>query len=479
MPNKTNGYFDVTIGHDGVTGSFFHVVTHPSFGESEEFLVDFGQFQEKQYLARNEVLPIVPAKLKYVFLTHVHADHVGRIPMLYANGYNKMVHTTGLNTKFMEKALKNSAKVITDTAKLKKNKPIYTQQDVDVTMNHVIGYDFNKRINLSKNLSVMFLGNAHLMGACSILFFLKVTQDKTVNLLFCGDYAASNTFFEVPDYPEEVYQLPVIMFQEATYGDSFSTDRNFVLKENVAKAIATKKNILFPAFSLGRYQEIMYLVRTWQEEGIIPSHVRVVLDGVLPLEYNQLYRKNKNLLRPEVKLFTPHNSSIAPKSVLKDVIINDSTQMIVITSSGMGTYGPSAEYIEKTLSLKNWLIHFLGYMSEDSYGRAIKDVAYGDFAVLRDGRLVRKLADVEYTNELSAHAKADENLAYEKRFEVVKFLGINHGERSKAEAYAKYVLMNSNNIRNNDVFVMNSSTTYRFNEYGNFVKPFSNIIQYY
>ena len=269
------------------------------------------------------------------------------------------------------------------------------------------------------------------------------------------------------------------MFQEATYGDSFSTDRNFVLKENVAKAIAAKKNILFPAFSLGRYQEIMYLVRTWQEEGIIPSHVRVVLDGVLPLEYNQLYRKNRNLLRPEVKFFTPHNSSIAPKGVLKDVIINDSTQMIVITSSGMGTYGPSAEYIEKTLPLKNWLIHFLGYMSEDSYGRAIKDVAYGDFAVLRDGRLVRKLADVEYTNELSAHAKADENLAYEKRFEVVKFLGINHGERSKAEAYAKYVLMNSNNIRNNAVFVMNSSTTYRFNEYGNFVKPFSNIIQYY
>lgn len=470
-----NGYVDILCAHPYVTGSSFHGITHIPNGEVSEFLTDCGLFQEEPCLSRNEKLNFNPCKISNVFLTHAHADHLGRIPMLYKQGYTHMVHTTSLTQDLMRIALKNSAKVLADTAKAQRKQPIYAISDVDKTMNNVIGYDYNKRININKNMLVTFLGNGHIFGASSILLRVKLLNGNYVNILFTGDYATDNIFFDVPEYPKEIYDLPLIVFQEATYGDSFSWEKKPVLKDNVANAIKDGKDILFPAFSLGRYQEIMHLVRTWQNEGIIPNFVKIILDGSLPLEYNQLFRKNKMLLKPDVKIFTPRNCVKASKMILKDDIINDPTQKIIISSSGMGTYGPSSEYIEKMLPRKNVLIHFLGYMAEGTYGRKLQDTPTGELVILRDGRLIQKNAQVEFTNELSAHAKADELLDYLKKFNNIKFLGINHGEPLKTQAYASYVKKNTN-IK--DVFVLNDKTTYRFNEYG-LVKSFTNQIEYY
>lgn len=475
MGQKTNGYVDITCAHSAVTGSSFYGYVRLADNTNDDFLMDCGLFQEEKFLKRNEKLICDPKKLNNVFLTHAHADHLGRIPMLYNQGYSRMTHTSQLTQALMQIALRNSAKVIYDTSKIQKKQPIYTISDVDTTINHVIGYDYNKKININKNMLVTFLGNGHIIGASSILLRVRICKDKYVNMLFTGDYAKENIFFDVPAYPKEIFDLPLIIFQEATYGSSFSWNKKPVLKDNVTKAIKEGKSILFPAFSLGRYQEIMYMIKTWQQEGTIPNNVKIILDGNLPLEYNQLYKKNKILLKPEMKAFTPSNCIQAPKNVPKDLIINDPCQKIIISSSGMGTYGPSAEYIEKMLSKKDVLIHFLGYMAEGSYGRMLQSTASGDFVILRDGRIIQKNAQVEYTNELSAHAKADELLDFLKLFKNIKFLGINHGEEEKTKAYANYVKQNTN-IK--EVFILNEKTTYRFNEYG-LVKPFINQIEYY
>lgn len=476
MGQKANsGYVDVICAHSGVTGSSFHSTTHFLDDSLDEFLIDCGIFQEEAFLNRNDRLTFNPCNINNVFLTHAHADHLGRIPMLYNLGYNNMVHTSNLTQDLMEKALNNSAKLLLETSKAQRKKPIYTIVDVNKTMNHVIGYDYNKKINLSKNMLVTFLGNGHILGAASILLNIKLAKGKYVNMLFTGDYADKNIFFDIPEYPKEIYDLPLIVFQEATYGDSFSWNKKMVLKENVSKAIKEGKDILFPAFSLGRYQEIMYLIRKWQNEGIIPKHVKIYLDGNLPLEYNQLYKKNKIFLKPEVKIFKPHNCTKVSKILSKDAIINEKVQKIIISSSGMGTYGPSATYIEKMLPKRNVLIHFLGYMAEGTYGRKLQDTPIGESVFLRDGRIIQKNAQVEFTDELSAHSRADELLNYLQRFNNIKFLGINHGTTKQTQAYASYVKKNTN-IK--DVFVLNEKTTYRFNEYG-LVKPLINQIEYY
>ena len=66
-----------------VTGSCYHVNT-----TSHEFLVDFGMFQGRDdNKGENWEFRFDPAKIDYLFLTHAHIDHCGRIPMLLKRGF--------------------------------------------------------------------------------------------------------------------------------------------------------------------------------------------------------------------------------------------------------------------------------------------------------------------------------------------------------------------------------------------------------
>ena len=59
----------------------------------KHILVDYGMEQGKD-LFENIDLPIEPSQVDYVFLTHAHIDHSGRIPKLYINGYSNPIIAT-------------------------------------------------------------------------------------------------------------------------------------------------------------------------------------------------------------------------------------------------------------------------------------------------------------------------------------------------------------------------------------------------
>ena len=60
-----------------VTGSCHYV----AFGETH-FLVDCGMEQGAD-LYVNQEIPVNPATIDYVFVTHAHIDHSGLLPLLY------------------------------------------------------------------------------------------------------------------------------------------------------------------------------------------------------------------------------------------------------------------------------------------------------------------------------------------------------------------------------------------------------------
>jgi len=59
-------------------------------------LIDCGLFQGyKQLCMRNWApLPVAPASLDAVILTHAHLDHTGYIPLLVRNGYKGLTYST-------------------------------------------------------------------------------------------------------------------------------------------------------------------------------------------------------------------------------------------------------------------------------------------------------------------------------------------------------------------------------------------------
>lgn len=492
MGQKSNMYLDVQVLQDEVTGSCIYCdLRLPS--RKVKFLIDCGLFQEREYLERNQNLPFQAQELSYVFLTHIHTDHCGRIPLLYRNGYRHKVHMTHLSKLLLPVSLKNTCKIFEQT-KRHNEIPLYNENDVTNALKNICSYNYQEMIQIDENISVVFLSNGHLFGAASIYMKISYPNEEDINIIFSGDYAPHNAFFHVLDIPEEIKNSRVTIIQESTYGTTKSDDIEFVLKDHIKQAIEKKKSILLPAFSIGRYQLTLSLIKKWQKEKIIPNSYKIYLDGTMPLEYNEILTANNFLFKSDMRNFIPKNSylvqdqqenkdstkkkkktsknSWTKQIAIRDKVIESKKPKIVVSSSGMGSYGPVFEYLSNWLSNENVLIHFLGYMAEGTLGRSLQETQIGSEFLMNDGQMVKKYAQIEFTSELSSHAKQDELLAFLDLFQKINCLCINHGNTDVTEEYAR-ICKKQNKAK--DVVVFNSKTTYRIGAYG-FIKSFQTVM---
>ena len=88
MGNKIKLYLDIMACHPEVTGSCFLAVLKLPNRETVKFVIDCGLFQEREYNYLNQNgFPFSCEKIEFVLITHSHADHVGKLPLLCKNGF--------------------------------------------------------------------------------------------------------------------------------------------------------------------------------------------------------------------------------------------------------------------------------------------------------------------------------------------------------------------------------------------------------
>lgn len=462
---RTKFYADIMAFHPEVTGSLLLVVVKYPDGRTTKFIVDCGLFQERKYSEYNKVLPFEAETLDFVLVTHNHIDHTGRLPLLVKNGFNNNIYLTNQTKPFIRYALKDSFKVLRNTAKRDNEKVLYSEDDVDKTLEKIVGCEYNDTIQINPNVKVTFLSNGHLIGAAMILVQLSCPGCEDINILFTGDYNNKNMFFDVLPVPEWVKKLPLTIVQESTYGTMDSTETKCCYKENVLKAIENKKTVITPVFSLGRAQEILYELKTLQRSGKLSKDVPIFLDGKLAIKYTEIYRTENLNIKEEMKDFVPENIVFVDK-LSRPTILKDENVKLILTTSGMGTYGPAQTYIPEYLSRKNALIHFTGFTAEGSLGAKLRSAEKGK-TVDVSGLILIKRADVEYTTEYSAHAKADEMLEFLKQFQNIRFILVNHGENNVKESFAGRI---RENIKTRQVGILGREYFFRIDPYG-FVKP--------
>ncbi len=97
-------------------------------------LVDCGIFQgsaeaeEKNY----GPFPYDAASIKAVFLTHSHADHTGRLPKLFKEGFRGTVYATPPTLDMTAIALPDNLSLMAEAAKKTNHPPLFSQGDLDV-----------------------------------------------------------------------------------------------------------------------------------------------------------------------------------------------------------------------------------------------------------------------------------------------------------------------------------------------------------
>ena len=206
-----------------VTGSMVYVKTdthnilidaglHQSNSKYDDFLVNKRRFKEFK-----------PKDIDYIFISHLHADHVFLSPRLYKEGCSAKMIVAQDNYRIMHRMAEDSAYIIERDIELINNQhgknydPLYTIEDVERTMNYVSEYPVMEKIVVDDTLSFMLIPNGHLLGSVQILLYLKQNNiEKT--LLFTGDIGNS----KVHNYYVNKF-TPVdhadLVIGESTYGD--------------------------------------------------------------------------------------------------------------------------------------------------------------------------------------------------------------------------------------------------------------------
>ena len=473
MGAKERAYADVMSVNFKVTGSGDQVVVKFPNDTSIQFGVDFGLFQGgEEEEKKNNNIPFNCENMKFILVTHNHIDHIGRLPLLYKNGFNGKIYTAEDTSCFIGAALYNSHAILKKKAKREQKKELFSEFDVSKTLENIVSCEFNEKIQLTEHIKATFFINGHLLGAALILVQISYPGYKDINLLFTGDYNYKNMFFDVPKLPGWVYQIPINIVQESTYGYMNSTEVEKCLESNVLEALKENKTVLGLVFSLGRCQEVLYILKRLQDTGQLDPNIPIYLDGKLAIKYTEIYLKGLLHIRDDMKDFLPTNFKYVDKELRQSLLANASPK-VILTTSGMGTYGPATTYISHYISRKDCLIQFTGYTAEGTLGRELKDTPYGCNVTVY-GVVKKKLARVEYSSELSAHAKADEMIKFLSDFKKVNTILVNHGEPEVKQMFAERIVdeLSAKDVAILGCDVLGNNYLYRLSPYG-LIKSFS------
>ncbi len=464
MGMKERLYVDIIATQPEVTGSCNLVIVKYPNCTTTRFVVDCGLFQEKDYSKYNKDFPFDGEDIEFALITHNHVDHIGRLPLMIKNGFEGKIYATNATCLFMPYALSDSYKVLKDVAKRNHEPQLYSEADVSETCHRLVPCEFRQTVRIDQNISATFLKNGHLVGAALILVQIKYQGYDDINLLFTGDWNGKNMFFDVPKIPKWIKKLPLTIIQESTYGTTDSKEANTMagtFEKNLLNCVGNGGTFVTLVFSLGRAQEILYVIKKLQDDGKLSKEIPIHFDGKLAQQYTKLYKTENLGLNGKMLDFLPKNLIQVEKSSRAEVL-EDTGRKIIVTTSGMGTYGPAQVYIPEYITRENCMLHFTGYTAEGTLGEKLKS-AEEDATVRIGGLVCKKRAKVEYTTEFSAHAKADEMIEFLKQFENLRMVLVNHGETETKLAFSKRI---TEEVKPRNVAILNRDYCFRIGPYG-------------
>jgi len=251
----------------------------------------------------NQDIPVNAAEIDYVLVTHAHIDHSGLLPLLYSRGFRGKIYATQATTELCHIMLKDSAHIQMFEAEWKNRKakragkpqvePMYNMDDAMGVLEHFIPCSYGEKIAISEDISIRFIDAGHLLGSSSIEVWGK-EEDREVKLVFSGDIGHENKpLIRNPQYIKDADY--VIM--ESTYGDRVHQNPPDYAKElaRVCKETFTRGgNLVIPAFSVGRTQEMLYFLRKIKTENLLPEFrdFEVYIDSPLAVEATNIFHKS-------------------------------------------------------------------------------------------------------------------------------------------------------------------------------------------
>jgi metallo-beta-lactamase family protein len=458
--------------------------------DGHRILIDCGLFQGlKELRQRNwEPLPIAPASITAVVLTHAHLDHCGYLPRLVAAGFHGRVFCTPGTKDLTALVLKDSARLQEEDAReanrngySKHNPalPLYTQLDAARAIDRLQPVGYERPIPLWSTANggdaptVEFINAGHLLGSA----YARIRIGPG-SVLFGGDLGR----YARPVLPDP---LPVseadYLLLESTYGDRLHPrdDDGEQIAQIVRDTAQRGGKLIVPSFAIGRVEELLYWLKRLEDEQRIPVQP-VYVDSPMAIAALQYYADRLNELdseigdaaskarnvrhgvdpgdatarsvRPGVEQRPAGGRKVAAFATERLVLVASTQQSadlvasrqpaVVIASSGMATGGRVLHHLAAGLPNAKNTVLFAGFQAEGTRGRLLVD---GAKEIRMVGRVIAVAARIERLESMSAHADAGEIMRWLSGFSrPPRTLFLVHGEPTALQALAARIASERN-----------------------------------
>lgn len=416
-----------------VTGSKFLIEA-----EGQRVMIDCGLFQGyKQLRLRNwKPLPIDPARVDAVVLTHAHIDHSGYVPVMVANGFSGQVHCTEGTRALCELLWLDSGYLQEREAKAanrggytkhKPARPLYNKDQAKKALPNLSPHPFHEWVRVTTDIRVRFQIAGHILGAAIV-----EVDAGGKRLVFSGDLGR-------PDNPIMQSPAPInhadYLFLESTYGnrDHPDTDPEAALRDIILRTEKRGGSIIIPSFAVGRAQSLLYHLNNLLTRKQIPD-LPVYLDSPMAIDASDIFcrhtdglRLTANEARAACGLATFTRSTEASKAL--DM---DRRQKIIISASGMATGGRILFHLKAYAGDPKNTILFAGFQAGGTRGAHMLE---GAQEIKIHGQYHPVRAEVANLHMLSAHADRNEIMTWLEGFETPpKETFIIHGEPDAADS---------------------------------------------
>lgn len=421
-----------------------------------KLLVDCGMEQGPD-LYENQEIPVNAAEIDYVLVTHAHIDHSGLLPLLYSHGFRGKIYATTATAELCNIMLKDSAHIQMFEAEWRNRKarragkpliePMYNMEDAQGVLEHFIPCAYEEKITLCPEITIRFVDAGHLLGSSSIEVWGS-EEGKEVKLVFSGDIGhEGKPLIRNPRYLEEADYI----IMESTYGDRLHQNPPDYAAElaRVCKDTFTRGgNLVIPAFSVGRTQEMLYFLRKIKTEGLLPEFAdfEVYIDSPLAVEATNIFHKNVE------ECFDEEALGLVQKGInpigfpgLKIAVTSDESKMInfiqkpivIISASGMCEAGRIRHHLKHNLWRADSTILFVGYQVPGTLGNSLLN---GAREVKLFGEAIEVHARIENLPGISGHADQEHLLQWVKAFKnTPKRVFVVHGEDKVCDIFADLV----------------------------------------
>lgn len=440
-----------------VTGSS-HLITLDS---GYKILLDCGLFQgsyNEDLIANNEFL-FDPAEINCVILSHAHMDHTGRLPKLVKEGFTGKIHATHATRSLCAIMLLDGAYIQERDAEFYNKKsqgknlkapyvprePLYTTKDVDAAMNLFIGYNYNQWHRVCNGVRVLFKDTGHILGSSSLTLEIEENGKKTY-VGFTGDIGRPNR--PILRDPQPMPEVDYLIL-ESTYGDttheSPPNEIDRFLEIITQTCIKKRGKLIIPAFSIGRTQELVYLLDQASNANRLPP-VKVYVDSPLAVNATTVFGSHPECFDNEMNKYLlidenpfGFNDLVYIREVEQSKALNDSKEpCIIISSSGMMNAGRVKHHLFNNIENSRNTFLIVGYCSPDTPGGMLRNGATY-LTIFGERKTVR--ADVEVMDSFSAHGDRVEMLGFiENQKARAKKIFLVHGEYDTQQSWRSYLM---------------------------------------